>query len=188
MTVRVIRNWLRDADPFRKNRPQGGFTLIEIIAAVVALSFVLYMSVGLLSRSGRIYEFILQRQSIAKASRQAQERIFQEVKLSDSLMVADRQELKVLPGSGKNCSYVITADRITRSEDGGTPQILVTHVKSAASFFRYYDANDLELSSVPLSETDLQAVRFIEVNLAFLNRDQSLTSRRLIYLENFRFK
>ncbi|MCK5520751.1 MAG: prepilin-type N-terminal cleavage/methylation domain-containing protein [Candidatus Marinimicrobia bacterium] len=165
-----------------------GFTLMEIVVAIAAISIILVMISGIMARTGQIYEFMIQRKDISKQSRQAQDHFFQEVKLTDSLGVADSHIITFRDGNGYLLTYQMIDNFLKRTKgSSGSPQILITYVDMVNSQYKYYDSDHIELTSLPLNSTELADTRYVEFILKLQKADQFVNSRRMIYLENFRW-
>gem|GEM_PF-1826515 len=174
----------------------AGYTLMEIVVAIIALAAVMYFLSGMLANTGKVYEFILKRQNAGQSASQAQDSFFQEVKLADSLLVANASTITVRRQTDTETfiRYSIDGTALKRAEaasavalGSATDIVYISNLSSGEASFAYFDENNSVLNSLPLNEADRNSVRFILITLKIDEDGQVMNTRRRIFLENYRW-
>ena len=166
-----------------------GYTLMEIILAMVVIGLIGGFLAGILSFSGEAYDFIIKRNSIVKGNRQYQDRIFTELKSLDSLQISTATSIQWLKVNGDILTYTVDiSGKITRQLNGGSVQDLTADVSVNDTWFAYYDGGGVVISPPPATVEDRNTVRAVEVVSTLVRGDQSSTLRRLVFLENLKYK
>ena len=169
---------------------------MEIVVAIIALAAVMYFLSGLLVNTGTVYEFILKRQNAGQSARQGQDSFFQEVKLSDSLIVASASSISIRRQTDAPTfiRYTIDGTSLKRAEaasaaalGSATDIVYISNLETGSSSFAFYDENNALLSSLPLNLTDRNNTRFVVINLKINEDGQVMNTRRRIFLENYRW-
>lgn len=162
---------------------------MELIVVMLILAIVGSLTVRLISSTMKTYETVLLRSEIVNDARLFSARFYREVKplpFPDSLLAADSKSIQWKTNSGKQYIFTITGSTVTRQLNGGSVEVLVSHVDIANSNFTYYDSTYTLLSPLPLSLTNRKKVRILGADIIFELGAETFTSHQRIYLANMR--
>lgn len=153
----------RERTPFRKGTE--GFSLIEIVVVCVLIGIIAAVIIPPLHQGVQSFAVTETRGDLTSQARQAATRIMRE--LRNIQKEADNTP-NITAANAASITFVDVLDNtITFSLSGSTLQrnanALVEQVSSLQ--FRYFDANNSELTSLPLDATNRNNVRRIMVTL-----------------------
>lgn len=173
------------------SRPKhnSGFTLIEALVAITLVGILGGIVAILVSSSFRTMSYVSIRKTVVMDGADAvnlMQREIRTIRHSDSLLIADVDQLKFTDAWGRTIDYTITGDTLHRKVDSGTNDILAAPIHADSTYFRYYNSSNTELSSVPLSAANRAAVRMFQVELAMDDRDNNIQFLARIFPENYR--
>ena len=162
---------------------EEGFTMVELLISILVSTIVL----GAISAA-----FVLQNKSYAKQeqvvdvqenARAALQLMTKELLMAGydpsgnanaGILVADDDRVQftmdldqdeAVTGSGENITYALdtTENQVTRTSGGGSAQPIGESIQALS--FKYFDSDDLELTSVPLNSSDREEVTRVSVEL-----------------------
>ena len=167
-----------------------GMTLVELMIAMALFAVVTTVVIGFMTGSRRTYDatsdranyqqsmravFSLVTREMRSAGCDPREAGFDRLPVCDDISVrcrmdldADGSTLGINPDEDVTYTYDDATDEILRTTSTGTMTIL-REVTSCQ--FRYFDETGAELSPVPLSVTNRDLVRFLDIDIAGELRD-----------------
>ncbi len=170
-------------------RDNSGFTLVEMLVGIILAGILIGIISVMVASTFRTMSEVSIRKKVVMDGAAAIALVQREVmtiRHSDSLLIADDDQLKFTNTWGHTIDYTITADSLHRSVDGGTAQIVATPIASGSTTFHYYDSSNTELTSVPLDASNRAAVQLFEFRLNMTDRSSTIGFLARIFPENYR--
>lgn len=170
----------------KKNKK--GFTLIEVIMAIV-LASVLALLVGpLLGVAIQSYLFHSDRVGLQESSDLAHARMSREirrVKNDQSFVTATSDTLTFVNNDNQQIRYRLNGNSITRTQDAQAETVLVDNIQTNGLTFTYYDENGNEISS--FTPATISNIRGIEIRIVFASNLGTLLTQTFVRPRNLRY-
>jgi len=174
----------------RYHRPykSNGFSLIELIISMSLMVIVSGILAAVIASNFRILEDVSDRKENVIRGLSAINLFQRETGMitdSTNIVIADDQQFRFNDKYGNTWEYAINSSDFTRLEVGiGTAKILATPVLNASTAFHYFGGDNTELTSTPLSATDLKLVRLIKLKLTMDDGYDGVSLLAVVYPEN----
>jgi prepilin-type N-terminal cleavage/methylation domain-containing protein len=173
-----------------KSRLASGFTLIELIIAIVLMGIVSGLLASIIAVNFSTMSEVSDRKKLVTRGMLAInlfERELAMLKDSTNLVIADDQQIQFNDKFGNTWDYSVSSTTLTRQEVGvGSAVALASPVINADTEFHYFDGDNNELTTLPLSSTNRKLVRLIKLILAMDDGETGIFLMSIVYPENLK--
>ena len=167
-----------------------GFSLIELIIAMSLIAILSGILASIIGLNFKIMGEVSDRKKLITRGSQAVTLFERELGLlidSTNIVTADDQQLKFTDKNDNTWEYLMTSSNFTRQEVSvGSALTLANPIINADSKFYYYDGDNVELTSLPLSSTNLKLVRLIKLVLVMDDGQGGASLIASVYPENMK--
>ena len=170
-----------------------GFTLIEMIMSIVVIAIVGVITAVTIYVGVESYLLASRRMGLTQEARGALVRMVREIRgldkrMSGSNMVgiitANVSTFRFLDGSNNDITFDKSGTTLRRSGDAqATWDVLANNV--SALTFKYYDSSNAELTSVPLSQSNINNIRWLSAEVTLTSAGQSVKMRSQVFPRDF---
>ncbi len=167
-----------------------GFTMVEAIIGIFLIGILSGIVSVVLNASFKIAAGIQTRKtmlidgsiSVNKFSRE-----YGQVIDKNSLQYANEKLIRFSIGQGITLEYELDNTKLYRKIVGyGQKKILTQSVVDGSSMFTYYDRDNNQLLSIPLSADDRKKVWMVELILYLINNDETISFLASVFPENLK--
>ncbi len=173
-----------------KLQKRRGFTLIELIISMSLMVITSGILASIIAINFDILEEVSERKKLVTRGMLAVnlfQREFGMLTDSTNISYANSQQFKFNDKYGNTWEYKVTSSNFTRQEVGaGSAQTLASPVINADTKFKYYDGSNTELTSFPLSATNLKLVRLVKLVLVMDDGANGVSLMSIVYPENMK--
>ncbi|MFQ6609359.1 MAG: prepilin-type N-terminal cleavage/methylation domain-containing protein [Fidelibacterota bacterium] len=163
-----------------------GMTLVELITGMLVVSVVLSAVAGIVANSVESMDTIDTRKNIVMDGYYASSKFvreFREINEQIDVLTADPKIARFVVDDTLTVQYELTGSQLTRLIVGNAQsQVMTNNVDVANSQFRYYDANNAELTGVFNPVTVWRG----RLELTMTNAGNSITYVGDVFPENFK--
>jgi len=162
-------------------RNHRGFTLVEMLAAMVIAVVVGSLTYQIIGNMAEIYRYIATRNQLTSTIRQVNDRLVFEIRQAATINTATAQVFDFTTAGGNTVRYEIASGQLQRELNSGTARVLIpaAQLNTSGSGFTYYDAT-------PAVETDVNLIKSVLVTLNLVSGAETYTLNQHILLENRR--
>ncbi|MEA3286755.1 MAG: prepilin-type N-terminal cleavage/methylation domain-containing protein [Candidatus Marinimicrobia bacterium] len=168
----------------------SGFTLIELIISIILMGIISGLLASIIAVNFSTMAEISDRKKLVTRGMLAIDLFERELgmlKDSTNLVIADDQQIQFNDKYGNTWDYSVSSATFTRQEVGvGSAITLASPVINADTEFHYFDGDNNELTSLPLSSTNLKLVRLIKLILAMDDGGTGVFLMSIVYPENLK--
>jgi len=166
-----------------KSHPKG-FTLIEMLAAMVIAVVVGSLTYQIIGNMADIYAHITARNQLTSLIRQVDDRLVLEIRQAATINTATDQVFEFITAGNKTVRYEIASGQLQRQWNGGTARTLVPseNLNATGSGFTYYYPS---MTPYP-NPTNLDGIKSVMVTLNLVSGSETYTLNQHILLENRR--
>jgi len=163
-----------------KNHPKG-FTLIEMLAAMVIAVVVSSLTYQIIGNMANIYAHITARSQLTTLIRQVDDRLVLEIRQAAIINTASAQAFEFITPGNNTIRYEIASGQLQRELNGGTARTLIPaeNLNTTESGFTYYNAS-MTVETVP------DSIKSVLVTLNLVSGSETYTLNQHILLENRR--
>lgn len=189
-------NWnckflIRYTGIFRSPRAVSkGFSLIEMIIAVIIFAIISTVIANVLATSIRMYGDVRSRKDLNLDGQYSVflfSREYSHLPKETGLQLAEEKKIRFKTNLGYTVQYFLQNGLFSRNVIGqGGEQILSKSIDVGNSRFRYFKQNNNELTNFPLSTADLQIVWKVELLVNMANATDTISYIANVYPENFK--
>ncbi|MFQ6606858.1 MAG: prepilin-type N-terminal cleavage/methylation domain-containing protein, partial [Fidelibacterota bacterium] len=154
--------------PYRFFRSRAGFTMIELIIAVIVFAIVSTVLAVTIASSVKILGAAKNREQIALDGEVAVTQFVRDFKmLNDNTSIQETQktQIKFDMKRGKTLDYKLINGQLQVKEGNGSFEVLVDSVNMDSSYFAYWDSNGTALTSFPLSKNKRESIWRVQLTL-----------------------
>lgn len=176
--------------PYRFFRSRAGFTMIELIIAVIVFAIVSTVLAVTIASSVKILGAAKNREQIALDGEVAVTQFVRDFKmLNDNTSIQETQktQIKFDMKRGKTLDYKLINGQLQVKEGNGSFEVLVDSVNMDSSYFAYWDSNGTALTSFPLSKNKRESIWRVQLTLDLKYNDQSIRYVGDVFPENLKF-
>lgn len=167
-----------------------GFTLVELIIGVIVYGIISTVVAVVISNSLRMYSDVRSRKNLnidGQYSVFLFTRDYSHLSQETGLLFADNNKIRFKTNQGFTVEYALDSTLFTRKIiSDGISNTLTDHVYVSASGFQYYERDHTELTSVPLSITEIQNVWTVELLINMANDTDTISYIADVYPENYK--
>lgn len=158
-----------------------GFTLIEMIAAMVIGLVVGTLTYQIIGNAANTYRFISSRNQLTGLIRQVNERMILEIRQATDINTATNQIFEFTIAGSNVIRYEIVSGQLVRNINSGIDRVLVpsNQLNTTGSGFSYFN-------STPAAETDVSLIKSVVITLNMVSGEETFTFNQHILLENRR--
>jgi len=170
-----------------RHRPSG-FTLVELIVCIVVSAVISGMAGSLLWNATKMRSEVGARAELVDIAARGMEQILRYVReIPQDLALTGLAQISTANSTDLRWGvYGIRKTGTTIEITTNTGTNWYPLLKEATTLtFAYYDKNNTELTSLPLSSPNRQAVRLIKVNMTVTRSTESVALQSSIYLRAF---
>jgi prepilin-type N-terminal cleavage/methylation domain-containing protein len=162
-------------------RNYRGFTLVEMLAAMIIAVVVSSLTYQIIGNMAEIYRYISARNKLTSTIRQVNDRLIFEMRQAVSITSATSQAFEFTTPGGNTVRYEISGNQLLRQLNGGTSRVLIPaiNLNSTGSGFAYFN------SSLD-AETDTGLITSLTVTLNLVAGSETYVLVQNIFLENRR--
>lgn len=163
-----------------KNHPKG-FTLIEMLAAMVIAVVVSSLTYQIIGNMANIYAHITARNQLTSLIRQVDDRLVLEIRQAATINTASAQAFEFTTPGNNTIRYEIASGELQRQLNGGTARTLIpaANLNTTGSGFTYYNA-------AMTVETQVDSIKSVLVTLNLVSGNETYTLNQHVLLENRR--
>lgn len=163
-----------------KSHPKG-FTLIEMLAAMVIAIVVGSLTYQIIGNMADIYAHITARNQLTSLIRLVDDRLVLEMRQAATINTASAQAFEFVTPGSNTVRYEIASGQLQRQLNGGTARTLVPseNLNTTGSGFIYYDAS-MTVETVP------DSIKSVLVTLNLVSGSETYILNQHILLENRR--
>ena len=163
-----------------KRHPKG-FTLIEMLAAMVIAVVVGSLTYQIIGNMAEIYRYITARNQLTSTIRQVNDRLVFEMRQTVTINTASAQIYEFTTPGGNTVRYEISGGQLLRQLNGGTARVLIpaTNLNTSGSGFTYYNSS-------LTTESDTGLITSLTVTLNLVAGSETYSLIQNIFLENRR--
>ncbi len=175
------------------SRSVRGFTLVETIMSIVVLGVVGVVVALTLADGVNGYLLASRRMTMTQEAREALVRMVREIRGLDKrisagnnvgIITADVSTFRFLDGNNTDITFDKSGTTIRRSGDGQVTWDTLANNVSVLTF-KYYNSSNNELTSVPLSQANINALRWLSVEITLATGGQSVKMRSQVFPRDF---
>lgn len=166
-----------------KSHPKG-FTLIEMLAAMVIAVVVGSLTYQIMGNMAEIYAHITARNQLTTLIRQVDDRLVLEIRQAAIINTASAQAFEFITAGNNTVRYEIASGQLQRELNSGTARTLIPaeNLNTTDSGFTYYYP-----SMTPyLNPANLDSIKSVLVTLNLVSGGETYTLNQHILLENRR--
>jgi len=170
-----------------RSKHAAAFSLIELIISMALMVIIGGIIASIIAANFKILREVSDRKKFVSRGLQAVNLFQREVGMltdSTNIVTADDQTFSFNDKFGNTWEYDITSSDFTRKALAGTARILATPVVNASTGFQYFEADNAELTSTPLSASDLKLVRLVKLKLTMDDGYGGVSLLAVVYPEN----
>ncbi|MFO0972967.1 MAG: type II secretion system protein [Phycisphaerae bacterium] len=166
---------------------RAGYTLIELVTAIAVAGIVSALAGTVLLNGSFVLAQASQRTRMADSGARAMEQILRFVReIGQDVALTGKAQISTADSG--DLRFGVYGFRVSGSELQMTANTGTTWYRACTSVstltFRYYDATGAELTAVPLSSANREAVRQVSVELAVTVNGETHRVRTRVYLRN----
>jgi len=169
---------------------QKGFTLIELIIGVILLAIVSGISMLVVATGFQVVgDFQARKNIIIDGSNAITKftRDYSHLTEKSKLLLADAKKIQFSNTQNQTLEYELTNGKLYRKVIGQpVSQIMATNVNVTTSAFHYFNNNNGELTTLPLSAVSREAVWMVELVLVLENGSESIRYIADVFPENLK--
>lgn len=165
-----------------------GFTLIEMVMAIVLVSILALLVGPLLGISIQSYLFHSDRVGLQEASNLALARMSREIKQvrnDQSFVAATADTFTFINLDNQQIRYRMSGNGIARTQDAQPETGLVDSVQTNGLTFTYYDEDGNVISVI--TPATISNIRGVGISIAFASNLGTLSSQTFVRLRNLRY-
>lgn len=166
-----------------KNHPKG-FTLIEMLAAMVIAVVVSSLTYQIIGNMANIYAHITARNQLTSLIRQVDDRLVLEIRQAAIINTASDQAFEFITPGNNTIRYEIASGQLQRELNGGTARTLIPaeNLNTTGSGFTYYYPS----MTAYTNSVNLDSIKSVLVTLNLVSGSETYTLNQHILLENRR--
>lgn len=159
-----------------------GYTLIELVVVIILLMILVAGSINILYLG---FKSFYSQKNIINANWQASvalERMTRDLRAvmsNKDLKTAEANLLEINDINNNQVTYEVNNNTLQRNGNA-----LADNVQQIE--FHYYDNNSTKLTSLPLSETSREEVRYVTITLTMAGTDVNFSTTTAVYLWNLK--
>jgi len=172
----------------RWRQASAGFTLIELIISMSLMVIISGILAAIIASNFKILHEVSDRKKFVTRGLHAVNLFQREAGMitdSTNIVIANSQQFRFNDKYANTWEYAVNLSNFTRQEIGvGSAMILATPVINASTKFQYYNGDNDELTSLPLSASDLKLVRLIKLKLTMNDGMDGVSLLSIVFPEN----
>ncbi len=170
-----------------------GFTLIETIMSIVIIGIVGVIVALTIYEGVEGYLLASRRMVLTQDARNALTRMIREIGGLDKrmsagnmvgILTADVSNFRFIDSSNSDITFDKSGTTIRRSGDGQVTFDTLANNASALTF-KYYNVSNTELTSVPLSQGNINNIRWLSIEITLSVNGQSVKMRSQVFPRDF---
>ena len=194
LTNNEIRDTVFGRYEQRDTRYERGFTIIELIIVIVIAGIISGIFGMLILQVIDVYSFVTVREDVLSEAELAMERMVREMRqiqkaaqTIEVIYLADGAEFQFVDVDDNIIGFKRNGSDLNRMEfsEPGVLQyddLLADDITNMA--FTYWDEDNDELSSTPLSSADIEKIKRIEISIEMERQDQEVRIDTQVYPRN----